>query len=204
MAASDVRYHEVISVDDPLLPDWLALYETAFPANERVLCATWLRILSAKGAGEQQDQHLLAAVCEGQLAGLASYATRPDVGAAHLQYLATVPELRSQGIGAALYGEVVRRVRADCPSARGMVIEVESPREVSTEDPEMALRRIGFYKRQGARVLSGIEYWQSVPGHRAIRMCLMVHAFGEMSPAEGLELAQAVLGDVQCLSLAWE
>lgn len=205
MDTGAIEFRELLGIDDPLLPEWLALYETSFPANERVLCAAFLRLLRAHAAGEQEHEHLLAALCDTQFAGLADYATRPQSGGAYLVYLATVPALRGKGMGAEMYAEIVRRVMAEDPGNKGIVIEVESPDEPSTEDPEMARRRIGFYKRQGARVLGGVEYRQQVQGQRAIRMCVMVHPLVEMSPLQGLTFARDVLGGVRPLGpLAWE
>ncbi len=205
MDTGAIECRELLGIDDPLLPAWLTLYETAFPACERVLCASFLRLLQAKASGEREHEHLLAALFERRFAALGNYVTRPGARGAYLVYLATVPELRGKGMGAEMYAEIVRRVRAQDPTSRGIVIEVESPDEPSTEDPEMARRRIGFYKRQGARVLGGVEYWQGVPGQRAIRMCVMVHPFVEMSARQGLTFARAVLGGVRRPGpLAWE
>ena len=36
-----LRIIEINSLNDDLLPAWLDLYETAFPANERVLVSTF-------------------------------------------------------------------------------------------------------------------------------------------------------------------
>jgi len=212
-SSEQIRFVGLTSLQDDLLLPWLDLYETAFPAAERVLVSKHL--LTLKGTPDEPgEHHILAALADNaSFAGLARYQVVPDLGAAYLWYLATAPELRSQGVGTKFYQEIVRRVTG--PAVRALVIEVEIPARASGGEgvaaaaenstvsaeralPERALaqRRITFYRRQGARLLEGIHYLQSVGRHQApIPMHLMFHAFGALDAAQAFALARSLWGE---------
>ena len=214
-SSEQIRFVELTSLQDDLLLPWLDLYESAFSAAERVLVSKHLLALKgASDADEPGEHHILAALADNaSFAGLARYQVVPDLGAAYLWYLATAPELRSQGVGTKFYQEIVRRVTG--PAVRALVIEVEIPArasggegvaaaaENSTVSAERALaeralaqRRITFYRRQGARLLEGIHYLQSVGRHQApIPMHLMFHAFGALDAAQAFALARSLWGE---------
>jgi GNAT superfamily N-acetyltransferase len=199
-STEQIRFVELTSLQDDLLLPWLDLYETAFPAAERVLVSKHLLALKgASDADEPGEHHILAALAgNASFAGLARYQVPPDLGAAYLWYLATAPELRSQGVGTKFYQEIVRRVTG--PALRALVIEVEIPARASGGEGEaaaaeraLAQRRITFYRRQGARLLEGIHYLQSVGRHQApIPMHLMFHAFGALDAAQAFALARSL------------
>src|SRR5690606_36980481 len=162
---------------------------------EKMLVSSHLRVLRAKAAGGAPDSHLWAAVDEdGTLVGMARYDVDREAEAVCLWYLAVRPGERGRGLGARIYGEVVHRARD--ARLRALVFEVELPEEAqSPEERDFALRRIGFYRRQGARLLEGIHYTQSVGDHQPeIPMHVMVHPLVEMSAAEAFTLGEQVLG----------
>jgi GNAT superfamily N-acetyltransferase len=185
--------HEITTPLDPLLLPWLDLYETAFPPEERMLVSDHLRILQDRAAGVPTDEHLLAAVgADGAFQGLARWQLDRSRRAAWLWYMATPPEVRGRGIGSALYRHVADSARAagaDC-----LLLEVEMPAHAA--DARLAERRIGFYRRLGARLLTGIHYVQSVGPHQpSVEMHLMAHPFAALTPAQAFERAAAALGD---------
>jgi GNAT superfamily N-acetyltransferase len=169
---------EIVELTDPadeLLLPWLDLCETAFPPAERVLISTHLRILARKARGEATEQHMLAALdAQRALVGMAWYQVEREAGSAFLWYLAVVPPERGRGLGADLYMEILRRV---APEARALFFEVEIPAQIGTDEGRrLAARRIGFYRRLGARRLSGIRYLQYVGPHQPpMPMHVMVH-----------------------------
>ncbi len=212
-----IRFVELTSLQDDLLLPWLDLYETAFPAAERVLVSQHLRALKRSSAlAERPEHHLLAAVDGNEaFAGLARYQTLPDLGTAYLWYLATAPQVRNQGVGTRFYQEIARRVGSQ--GLRAMVIEVEIPGqeggtakaaeaeraganatwiENGQAEDALAERRIAFYRRQGARLLEGIHYLQTVGPHQPpIPMHVMFHAFAAMDAAWAFALAKSLWGD---------
>ena len=188
---------DLYSLEDELLLPWLDLYETAFPAAERLLVSDILRAVQAGLEPPPETPRVVAAVTgPGTLVGLALYTLCHAGGAANLVYLATAPEVRNQGYGAWLY-------RADCRSnaqhagAQGVVIEVEIPERAETaEGRALAERRIGFYRRLGARLILGIDYLQTVGRHQVpISLHVMVHPFQPMAAEEMLALAQGCFGE---------
>jgi hypothetical protein len=103
--------------------------------------------------------------------------------------------MRGRGLGAAIYGLLWERLAA-AGYAR-LMFEVERPDVVEGDAArQLAERRIGFYQRLGARVLSGVEYWQSVGPHQPpVLMHLMVDAREGCSPDEAFAWAKGLFGD---------
>jgi GNAT superfamily N-acetyltransferase len=156
------RLIEIASLADPWLPDWLRLYETTFPAEERILAGELVRLL--QDPASRQTHHLLALVeAKPGLSGLALWQSRPDLSAATLWYLAVRPELRSGGLGSTFYQSIAASVLAH---HRLLIFEVEMPAEAPDEaNRRLRERRINFYRRNGARLLTGIQYLQTVGAH---------------------------------------
>jgi ribosomal protein S18 acetylase RimI-like enzyme len=191
MTRDDVSFVDLRGLDDELLLPWLDLYETAFPAAEKVLVSNHLAALQGRPE-EPGEHHLMAALSGGQFAGLARYHVLPEIATSYLWYLATRPELRSRGIGAELYGEIVRRAQAS--GMRTLMLEVEIPEEmVSPEMRILAERRIGFYRRQGARLLTGIHYLQFLSTyHQPVPMHLLFHPITPLTATEAFETGKAL------------
>lgn len=195
MSSDHVQYTEIVDLNDELLLPWLDLYETSFPPHERILVSGHLRVLQARAAGVPTDEHLLAAIDEaGAMVGMARVLIRPDE-VAYLWYLAVSPAARNRGLGSTFYREIVRR--AEEAGCRALIFEVEIPeREADEERRRLAQRRIGFYRRLGARLLAGIHYLQSVGPHQPpTPMHIMVHGFSPLDPQDAFLLAQALFGD---------
>jgi hypothetical protein len=198
-----LRFVELRGPDDDLLLPWLDLYETAFPAAERVLVSSHLLVLKGTPA-EPGEHHLLAAMSgEAHFAGLARYQVLPDLGLAYLAYLATLPEMRNRGAGGKFYQEIVRRVTGQ--DVRALAIEVEIPRQSGGHEGEDALlaqhalaqRRIAFYRRQGARLLEGVDYLQTVGRHQPpVPMHLMFDAFVPLDATQAFKMARSVWGEL--------
>ena len=80
---------------------------------------------------------------------------------------------RNAGLGSRL----LQGIAADLAlaNAAGIIFEVEPPEDGSAEEQALRRRRIGFYQRNGARIVEGAEGYrmpdQSKPG--SLRMILM-------------------------------
>jgi GNAT superfamily N-acetyltransferase len=190
----DLHITEITDPDNALLLPWLDLYETAFPPPERMLVSFYLRLLREKRDGLHQHHHLLAAQREGVFVGLAHYVEAAEHHLAWLWMFAVSPETRNQGIGATIYADVVRRLPA---GTIAVLIEVERPDLAHTEaERRFAERRIAFYRRQGAQLLGGVHYVQSVGPHQPpLPMCVMIHPLLPLDADAAFGLACAVLGD---------
>ena len=191
-----LRIIEITSLNDDLLPAWLDLYETAFPANERVLVSTFFRMLKTRRDEQDRSHHILSAVDgAGKPVGMVCYELQPVIHAAVLWYIAVDSQARGQGMGSWLYQQVMRRAGPGRFAA--WVFEVERPEDAaSSAQTQLARRRIEFYRRNGARLLSGIHYMQSVGAHQApIPMHLMVHPLRQVDARQAFELAQSIFGN---------
>ena len=190
-----LRTIEITSISDDLFPAWLDLYETAFPANERVLVSTFFRMLKDRAAGQAERCHFLATMDgAGKLVGMAWYELHPAIQAAVLWYIAVLPQARGQGMGSWLYRQVI--ACADPAAYAAWVFEVERPEgAASPEQEQLARRRIEFYRRNGARLLTGIHYMQSVGAHQPpIPMHLMVHPLRQVDAQQAFTLATGIFG----------
>lgn len=182
---------------DELFIPWIELYETSFPPEERILVAQFLTLLKAKERGEYPESHMQAALDgDGKFCALLRYDLVKEREAAYFWYLAVHPEARSGGIGAECFAHVV--ARATQAGLRALVWEVEVPEHF--EDPErraLAQRRIAFYRRQGALMLTGIDYQQQLPNQPAIPLHVMVRPIQPVTPQEVFDLANKLLDGVE-------
>jgi len=151
-------------------------------------------MLREKPLGLWADHHLLAAQQEGHFVGLAHYVLIPEHHLAWLWMFAVMPEVRNRGVGTTFYGEIVGRLPVGTVA---MLLEVERPDLASTEaERRLAERRIAFYRRQGARLLEGVHYVQSVGPHQLpLPMHVMLHPLRPLDAEQMFRYAQAVFGD---------
>ena len=191
-----MTFHEISGLQDDLLLPWLDLYETAFPANERVLVSHFLALLQMKGKGKDTCEYLLAGVDPARkLLGLACYQLMPAAGAAVLWYLAMHAEARNRGLGGEFYDHVIGLI--DKSLYQALLLEVEIPELFKNdEERKRAARRINFYRRHGAYLLEGVDYLQSVGWHcPPIPMHIMVHPLRVLHAPACFALAKAYAGD---------
>lgn len=182
-------------LNDPHLLPWLELYELSFPPAERLLIATMLELVIRQSQDGPHDEYLLSALDGDEFAGLAHYRRFPEHGLAGLWGLATQPELRGRGLGAAIYTALWQRLRAE--ECRALIFEVERP-DATPDDAarEFATRRIGFYRRMGARLLTGIDYMQRIGPHQPpVPMYIMVQAAETCSPQDAFAWAKGLFRD---------
>jgi len=183
----------ITSPQDELLLPWLDLYESAFPFAERVPVSVLLKFLQQKTAGFS----MLAALDEGDaFSGMAFYILPEEAGgrAAFLWYLATLPELRGQGLGAWMYRGILARLPR---GVEALFFDVEIPDLAPTgEEQQLRRRRIRFYQRLGARLLTGVmDHIQAAPDRPRLALHLMVHPRVEMTPRAAFDLASTFLPD---------
>ncbi|HNT25067.1 MAG TPA: GNAT family N-acetyltransferase [Anaerolineales bacterium] len=202
--------HAITDLNDPLLPEWLELYEASFPPNER-LPVSYLQELVA--AGSPGDELLAATLPDptaahgrAQFVGLVYYEFLKSVTPApgqpvcsvpgFLWYMAVKPQLRSQGLGAAIYRLAFQHCQQKGCCA--WLIEVEKPELAQTpEEKDFASRRIRFYQRQGARLLRGISYIAQLGEHQPdTPMHVMIHSQAPLTPQAAFAYAQYISGGV--------
>ncbi len=191
-----LHFAEITDANDELLQKWLDLYETAFPPEERVLVSSFLWLLNEKRAGNRPHSHIQAVLDEtSSFVALLRFDLGKEPGIAYLWYLAVDPEARGGGVGSECFREVVRR--AEEAKLRAVVFEVEVPEHFG--DParrENARRRIEFYRRQGAKVLTGIHYIQRISNQPEIPMHILVRPIEAITAGEAFEMARLLFDDV--------
>lgn len=192
----DLQFVEITDANDELFQKWLDLYEIAFPPEERVPVSWFLRLIGDKRQGASPNSHIQAVLDgSGCFVGLLRYDLCDQPGVAYLWYIAIVPEARGAGIGAACFNEVVRR--ASEAGLRAVLFEVEIPDHF--DDPnrrDNARRRIEFYRRLGALLLTGTSYIQRVPNQPEIPLHIMVRPIKPVTAREAFEMARLQLDDV--------
>ncbi|HLV80931.1 MAG TPA: GNAT family N-acetyltransferase, partial [Chthonomonadaceae bacterium] len=133
---------------------------------------------------------------EETLAGMAWLDVETECGVGYLIYMAVVEGRRGKGIGSRLFAELVRMLRAQAPQAEALLLEVEDPHHCEGPERVLAERRIAFYRRQGAQLLGGIDYLQTVPFYpEGMPMLLAVLPLGDLTPERAFEMAQCLFGE---------
>jgi ribosomal protein S18 acetylase RimI-like enzyme len=186
MSDQEPEYREVTSSADPAYSEWKRIYLASFPEEERMSLAYFDGILSNEAA----DSHMVVQMYQDKVTGIAYYESKSEVGACYLWYIAIDSEQRAHGLGTRFYEEIVHR--ADRDSAKLLIFEVEIPQ---TDSDEAAIR-IGWYRRLGAYLLTGIHYVQTVDsGDAPIPMYLMVHPVTLITPEDAFQTASALFED---------
>ncbi len=115
-------------INKPTEQQFIALYESAFPANERRPTAQELAL-------DDPRFEMRIIRHEGNFAGFITLWHFADF--VYVEHFATLPELRGHGLGS----RTLQTLRHE--STKPVVLEVELP------ENDIALRRMAFYKRAG-------------------------------------------------------
>lgn len=191
-----LHFVDIKSANDDLFVQWVELYETSFPPEERILVSRFLSLLKEKSEGKWPESFVQAATDdEGKFCALLRFDLIREREAAYFWYLAVHPEARNGGIGAECFAHVLKR--ATEAGMRALLWEVEVPEHFpDRERQEFARRRIGFYRRQGAQMLTGIDYMQKLPYQPPIPLHVMVRPIQPVTPQDVFDLAQRLLEGV--------
>jgi len=181
---SSLKLHEITTLRDPHLLDWLDLYESAFPPHGRGAVSWIIRALQAREEGRPTHSRLWI-LCDGagDFTGMAQTSWNEPYRLTYLGYFAILPERRGQGLGASFYRLLLPHILTPGPDF--LLFDVERPDLLpNPADRELAARRIRFYERLGARVLPGATFaWGQA------RQRLMYHLFAPINEAQILRRA---------------
>ena len=135
-----------VTKKSPWLPQVKALYESAFPANERI---------PIKHLLDDKIKREFWAFFDGDLfCGFSNSITHGSI--TNIVYFAVVSELRSRGYGS----QILQAIRKQHPDTRLVVdIEVEEDSK-DTEEFERRNRRRDFYQRNGFDAAPVEYHWQ--------------------------------------------
>ena len=132
---------------------------------DEIFQAVWDIYVASIPASERKDHDALARMAQseryrihiaelaGQVAAFSIIYRSDHQDFALLEYFATTPALRNQGIGGRLLDHVLAN-QGDIP----VLLEVEAPPLTDQSGDSMESRRIGFYRRHGARVVEDFSY----------------------------------------------
>ena len=162
-----LNVRKIRSSDDPFFEKAMAIYEAAFPANQRHPMAT------IKERLDNGQYFMFLGQLEGEPALMALFWPLKGAKFVLFDYMAVAEKFQGQGIGKEFVTQVPDLLGTDLP----LVLEVEA--EGHGESPA---RRVKFHKGMGARTLKGVRYMLpplSAPG--ATEMTLMVMNWKEDS-----------------------
>ena len=164
----------------------------SFPANERDSPDQVIANI------EQGRRRCMLAHDREVLVGFAVLLDLPAVDVVLLEYMAVAAEVRDRGIGGRLMDAVLAELAREHPSRAGLLLEVESPDGRPDDDRPQRERRIAFYERHGARVLTAAPAYRvpSTTGPEALPFLLMwcpVALSGDLSADQLHDIVRAVL-----------
>jgi hypothetical protein len=141
--------------------------EESFPPEERDPCQVLIRSI-------QKGRSILYTASEkNKIIGFTTLTPLGKTGIYLMEYLAVDKGSRNLGIGA----KILQFIKKDLDETKdaGMILEVEPPDEATGAEKEIRQRRIGFYLRNGARmVLDGGAYrMPNLAGEGSLSMHLM-------------------------------
>ena len=132
-----------VTKKSPWLPQVKALYESAFPANERIPIKHLLDDKIKREFWAFFDKEESENAAAPRFCGFSNSISLGDI--TNIVYFAVVPELRSRGYGS----QILQVIRRQHPDTRIVVdIEVEEDSK-DAEELERRNRRRDFYQRNG-------------------------------------------------------
>jgi ribosomal protein S18 acetylase RimI-like enzyme len=164
-----------------------AIYETSFPPAERQDFDAYAQRIT-DGA-----RWFFGAFRDDALIGLATFVPNVAPQIHLLEFLAIASDARSSGIGGALLDETTRALAADC------LLEVESDDECAPEERDWRQRRIRFYERHGAQIVTDLNYLMPcADGQSTLPMKLMWLSPRGSAVPRGEKLRACVNGIYTC------
>lgn len=184
-------FHRIRSREDRYVGNFLDMLQQYFPLNEQVpFSAVWDNMRDSNNKVESRLEVILKAVpdpkervCEGIL--------WTEIDRKHATAFVWYFAIRdkNRGFGSQVWQAMTQRLRMQ--GIKAIVWEVERPDHA--EDPDMARRRIRFYRRQGAQ-LTDAEYVQDVGWRPPTPMYLMIQPLIPMSAERQRKILKAVAG----------
>lgn len=198
-----MTFREIEQFDDPCLTIYLDLYETAFPAEERIPVSNFVEVLLAKQQDAGEDYHLLIATVTlptqttEYLAVMSRIDVDRDCDLAYLISIAVIPRLQGEGYGDRMIEEILQRLKNDPAPVAALLVEVDDPDKYEDEeDREIAEEQVEFYRGFGARYLDGIEYIKTVAFYpEGSPMKLGFIPLRNITPEEAFAAAECLLGE---------
>lgn len=186
-----LTWRSVQSESDPVLAKWLGMYERSFPREvlvPREVIAAQINA-AARVPVEGDVLHVAAALDGDAIVGGAMFSFLSQSNLGFLSYIFSGPEARGRGVVAWVYRQLTGSLASDATvrgrSLQGIIFEVEREDLAATpREREERIRRLRFFAKVGAGVVTGIDYLQP-PLHseeEPLPMYLMFEAAGSQGP----------------------
>lgn len=175
---------EIINLETGDENDFLRLYDSSFPVNERRIYkdTDHFRKFVAEKRGKF---NVLVAKEDDLFLGFISYW---DFGKfVYIEHFAVEENLRGRNIGGRILDYIIKEV------SENLVLEVELP------TTHLAMRRINFYKRMGFILHEDLEYYQ--PPYSCekewVRLLIMTHGSVDLKAEKVVEILQREVYDLK-------
>ncbi len=150
--------------------DVMGIYLEAFPDNER---QTEDKI---KYRVEHGNYNLIIAQRNKSVAGFSLVFPFTDLNFGLLDYMAVQKDQRGLGVGSKLLAKTLEFLKQDVTSGF-LILEVEDPAFGSVLERAARLRRVRFYQKLGAKVVTNFKYLMPpLAGDSPTNMLLMIYA----------------------------
>jgi ribosomal protein S18 acetylase RimI-like enzyme len=181
----DIRVWACSTLAGPVAEQVEAIFIEAFPGVEREPFDDLVRSINAG------SRWLYCASTRDGVIGFSVIRPLPGSQVVLLEYCATERTVRGRGLGTRLLQATVRHLE-DNTNTVAIVLEVESDEDGSPDERQLKARRIGFYQRNGARMIEAVTKYQmpnmTGPGSIPMRLLwLPVRGDVELPQGEGLK-----------------
>jgi hypothetical protein len=167
-----------VPTQGPAAEDFARILLDSFPPGERDEPAEILRSV------EQGVRRCVTAFDGERLIGFAVLLPLRSADAVLLEYLAVERSVRSAGIGGELFDRTVTFLAASSAPPSGLIFEVDPPELAEGAEGVTRRRRIAFYERHGAHLLSRVQGYRvpSTDDARELPYLLMWRPLGVEQP----------------------
>ncbi len=183
-----LHWREIQSLSDPVIPQFGATYEASFPIEVRVPQHLIVARIEKKLVGEPAPgvYHLGVAFDGDAMVGGAVFDFLNQTNIGFIDYIFVDRQVRSRGIGQFIYDRVSDTLVRDASrlgqeKLQGILFEIEKEGlATQAEERQQRVRRLRFFLRMGAGIISGLSYLQPPlhPGEGPLPMHLMFHPMG--------------------------
>lgn len=159
-------------IASPDFKDAMEIYLESFPQNERQ------PLHKIKHRVECGFYSMIVAKRDTSVVGFSLACPFPELRFGLLDYIAVRKDRRNLGIGSKLFQKTGEFFLKEVPSAF-ILFEVENPAYGDFSDSAIRHRRLGFYRRLGARAINNFNYiMPPMVGNSPTEMVLMVFSRG--------------------------
>jgi len=165
----DVTLERVADPSSPLFTPCLGILRESIPPGEQLGDAKLKKLL------KRDDYRMYALLLDASVVATAILYLPKAQEFVLLDYMAVRVDLRGRSFGSKLFRELVKIASRESPAAGYLIFEVDDDRGDSPHVGSINRRRIEFYHRLGAQLLSNANYLFPSPTGPGVPMRLMVY-----------------------------